>query len=82
MHTMPPMPIASASYAGAVQPAAKNSAQVAMSVAIVMPEIGLAEVPIRPQMREDTVTNKKPKTTTSSEAAALCHTPSRAPGTG
>ena len=33
-----------------------------MSVAIVMPEIGFDEVPMRPMMRDDTVTKKKPKT--------------------
>ena len=53
-----------------------------MRVAIVMPEIGFAEVPMRPQIREDTVTNRNPKMTTSTAAAALWRMPSRAPGTG
>ncbi len=35
-----------------------------MSVAIVMPEIGFDDVPMRPTMRDETVTKKKPKTTT------------------
>src|SRR5215510_13868153 len=37
--------------------------QVAMSVAIVIPEIGFEDDPIMPTMREETVTKKKPKTT-------------------
>src|SRR5881396_1214766 len=32
-----------------------------MSDAMVMPEIGLAELPTWPQMREETVVKKKPK---------------------
>ena len=42
-----------------------------MSVAMVMPETGLAEEPMRPTMRELTVTKRNPKTTTSSDAARL-----------
>ena len=41
--------------------------QVRISVAIVMPEIGLDEEPIRPVMRDDTVTKKKPKMTMSAD---------------
>ena len=41
----------------------------AIRVAIVIPETGLAEDPTKPTMRELTVTNKNPKTTTRSEAA-------------
>jgi hypothetical protein len=41
---------------------------VRMSVAMVMPEIGFDELPIKPTMREETVTKKKPKTTMSREA--------------
>jgi hypothetical protein len=37
---------------------------VAISVAMVMPEMGLEEEPIRPTMREETVTKMKPKTMT------------------
>ena len=34
---------------------------VRISVAMVIPEIGFDEVPIKPVMREDTVTKRKPK---------------------
>ncbi len=34
-----------------------------MSVAMVIPEMGFDELPMRPVMREDTVTKKKPKST-------------------
>ena len=37
--------------------------QVAISVAIVMPEIGFDDEPMMPTMRPTTVTKKKPKTT-------------------
>ena len=40
--------------------------QVSSSVAMVMPEIGLDDEPISPVNREDTVTNRKPKTMMSS----------------
>ena len=33
-----------------------------MSVAMVIPEMGFDELPMRPVMRDDTVTKKKPKT--------------------
>ena len=42
-----------------------------ISVAIVMPEIGFDEVPMRPVMREETVTKKKPKMTTRMDARKL-----------
>ena len=45
------------------QPTATKMLQVMMSVAIVMPEIGLDELPMSPVMRDDTVTKKKPKIT-------------------
>jgi hypothetical protein len=35
--------------------------EIAINDAIVMPEIGLAELPIWPQMRDETVVKKKPK---------------------
>ena len=35
--------------------------QVRISVAIVMPEIGFDEVPMRPVIRDETVTKKNPK---------------------
>src|SRR5262245_55300496 len=82
MQITPPIVSANAPYAGAVQPAARNSAQVAISVAIVIPEMGLDEVPIRPTMRDDTVTKRKPKTTTSTDAITLARKPVGAPGTG
>ena len=82
MQTTPPMVMASAPNAGAVQPCTRKMAEVAISVAIVMPETGLAELPIRPTMRELTVTKRNPKTTTSSEAARLASHPTYAPGTG
>ena len=82
MHTTPPIVIASAPNAGAVQPFTRKIAAVAMRVAIVMPEMGFAELPINPTMREDTVTKRKPKTTTRSDAAKLASHPTCAPGTG
>ncbi len=82
MHTTPPMVIANAPKAGAVQPLTRKMALVAISVAMVMPEMGLAELPMRPTMRELTVTKRNPKTTTSSEAARLAQMPTCAPGTG
>ena len=57
-------------------------ADVAINVAIVMPLMGLAELPIRPTIRELTVTKRKPKTTISSEAARFCSSVTCAPGTG
>jgi hypothetical protein len=39
-----------------------KSRQVAISVAMVMPDTGFDEVPMRPTMREATVTKKKTKT--------------------
>ena len=42
-----------------------------MSVAIVIPEIGFDDVPMRPVIRDDTVTNRKPKMTTSTAAMKL-----------
>src|SRR5438045_1055034 len=38
--------------------------QVAISVAMVIPEMGFDDEPMMPTIREDTVTKKKPKTTT------------------
>ena len=39
-----------------------------ISVAIVIPEIGFDELPMRPVIRDDTVTKKNPKTTISTAA--------------
>ena len=61
MQTTPPMVMASAPKAGAVQPLTRKMAEVAMSVAMVMPEMGLAELPISPTMRELTVTKRNPR---------------------
>ena len=49
-----------------------------------MPEMGLADEPIKPTMRELTVTKRNPKTTTRSEAARLAtpRTSRRAAGRG
>ena len=82
MQTTPPIVSASTGYGVAVQCTTRNTAQVAISVAMVMPLIGFDELPIRPLMREATVTNRNPKTTTKSaarksEKALVC-----APGIG
>ena len=42
-----------------------------MSVAIVMPEIGFDDDPISPVMRDDTVTKKKPNTSSRNAARKL-----------
>ena len=76
------MVIASAEYAGAVQPIARNIAQVAISVAMVIPLTGLAEVPISPQMRDDTVTKRNPKITTKNDATMFSNPDVRAPAIG
>ena len=82
MQTTPPMVMARAPKAGAVQPLTRKMAAVAMSVAMVMPETGEAEEPTMPTMRAETVTKRNPKTTTSSAAAKLASGPTCAPGTG
>ena len=82
MQTTPPIVMASAPKAGAVHPFTRKMAEVAINVAIVMPEIGLAELPISPTMREETVTNRNPNTTTSRDAARLASRLVCAPGTG
>ena len=82
MQTTPPIVIASAPKAGAVHPCTRKIAEVAISVAIVMPETGLAELPMSPTMRDATVTKRNPKTTTSREAAKFASQPTCAPGTG
>ncbi len=81
-HTTPPIVSASAEYVPPVQPASRNTAQVAISVAIAMPLMGFEEVPINPVMREETVVNKKPKTTTKIAARKLAKRPVLAPGMG
>jgi hypothetical protein len=42
---------------------------VAINVAIVIPLTGFEDVPINPQIRHDTVTNRNPNTITSADAA-------------
>src|SRR5438270_5916822 len=68
--------------AGTGQPRARKMEEVAMSVAIVIPETGFAELPIRPVMRDDTVTNRNPKIMTKMEATTLAKSEVCAPGTG
>src|SRR5437763_8897178 len=82
MQTTPPMVSASAPYAGAVQPSTRKTAEVAIRVAMAMPEMGFDDVPINPVMRDETVTKRKPKMTTKIAAARLAKTPVYAPGTG
>ena len=56
------------------QPRARKIRQVSVSVATVMPEIGLDEEPISPVSREETVTNNSPKSTTrAAPATPLFH---------
>ena len=82
MATTPPIVIASAAYAPPVQPVTRNIAHVAISVAIVIPLTGFDDVPISPQMRHDTVTNRNPNTMTSRDAARFASNPVLAPGIG
>src|ERR1700677_3263680 len=51
MQTTPPMVMARAPKAGAVQPLTRKMAAVAMSVAMVMPETGDADEPTMPTFR-------------------------------
>ena len=71
MQTTAPTHSAIGPYGSPVQPSATNTRQVTISVAIVIPEIGFDEVPIRPVMRDDTVTKRKPKTMTRIAARKL-----------
>ncbi len=64
IQTTPPMVSASTWCAVDVQWITRNTAQVAINVAMVMPLIGFEEFPIKPLMRDATVTNKNPNTTT------------------
>src|SRR5580692_8308144 len=68
MQTAPPIINARTAYLGLVHPARKKMAQVAISVAMLMPLIGLEELPSNPLMRPATVTNRNPKTTTNTAA--------------
>src|SRR5438876_6058820 len=71
MQTTAPTQIATGPYAFPVQPSATNMRQVRISVAIVIPEMGFDDVPIKPVMREDTVTKRNPKTMTRIAARKL-----------
>src|ERR1035437_7060628 len=82
MQTTPPIVSARTAYELAVQCTTRNTAQVAINVAMVMPLIGFDEFPIRPLMREATVTNKKPNTTTKAAAIRFAKAPACAPGIG
>jgi len=42
-------------------PNSKKMKEIAIRAAMVMPEIGFAELPTWPQMRDDTVVKKNPK---------------------
>src|SRR5262245_6393992 len=63
-HTTPAIDSASTRSIDDVQPKARKIRQVRVRVATVMPEIGFDDEPISPVSRADTVTNRKPKTTT------------------
>ena len=82
MQTTPPIVSASTLYAFAVHPATRNIAHVAISVAIVMPLTGFDELPISPLIRDATVTNKNPNTTTNTAAIRFANAPVCAPGIG
>ena len=82
MQTTPPMVMARAPKAGAVQPLTRKMAAVAMRVAMVMPETGEAEEPTMPTMRALTVTKRNPKTTTRSAAAILARSADLSSGDG
>ena len=82
MQTTPPMVMARAPKAGAVQPLTRKMAAVAMRVAMVMPETGEAELPTMPTMRALTVTKRKPKTTTRRAAAKLASSADLGSGDG
>ena len=51
-------------YSGPTQPRRTNTRQVNSNVATVIPEIGFDDEPISPVSRDETVTNRKPKSTT------------------
>src|ERR1700721_4223015 len=82
MHTTPPMVMASAPNAGAVQPFTRKIADVAISVAIVIPETGFEELPINPTIREETVTKRNQNRATSSDGARLAIQLTCPPGPG
>src|SRR5256885_15891687 len=66
MQTTAPTDRAVTKYSGPVQPTSRKIKHVSSNVATVMPEIGFDEEPISPVSRDETVTNKNPKTTINS----------------
>ncbi len=64
-----------------VQPISRNTADVPMSDAMVIPLVGLEVTPTSPTIREATVTKKNAKTTTHTAAIALTARASIAPNT-
>src|SRR6188768_4315345 len=63
MQTMPPIESAVTKYgSAAVQPSARNTRLVIRRVATVMPEIGFDDEPTSPVRRDETVTNRNPRT--------------------
>src|ERR1700739_2002267 len=82
MQTTPQIVVAPPQNAGAVHPCTRKTADVAINVAIVIPDTGLAEDPTNPTMRELTVTKRNPNTTTSRTQAGSPPQPKNAPGPG
>src|ERR1017187_7173958 len=71
MQTMAAIESAISMCGGLTQPSERNVRQVSSSVATVIPEMGFDEEPISPVNREETVTNKNPKSTISRAATRL-----------
>src|SRR5688572_27512092 len=75
MQTIAPTQSAALWYASPPRPNERNRRVVPRSVAIVMPEIGFDDDPIRPTMREETATKKKPKIRMSTPVRRLAGNP-------
>src|SRR5687767_13244840 len=71
MQMIAPTDKATGAYAESFQPSATKITHVMMSVAIVIPEIGFDDEPMRPVMRDDTVAKKKPNRMISTETRML-----------
>ncbi len=71
MQTTAPTQSATGEYHSPVQPRATKIVQVRISVAMVIPETGFDDEPIRPTILDETVTKKNPKMTTRIEATKL-----------
>src|SRR5580704_11036622 len=65
MHTTPPIDRATTLSTGLVMCSMRKIRQVNASVATVIPEIGFDDEPISPVKRDETVTKRKPKISTS-----------------